>query len=193
MNKFMIKLLIVVAGLIIGCYTTSWENNNSPITVNNKIRYQNIFPLAESGKSWEYFDEDGNKFEINVIDTIYDESNLYHKVEFKEMKLAMVQNDWFIKEVDGIKYNNELKGIFNMFLPSTLYRNGGFFNCDTINIQYDILPSLIVGDTVFTDVLKLSYATAVLHGFDEIYFADNVGIIRMVDFDGRWPVDYKIK
>lgn len=178
-----------------GCYpTNTWDEDDNDVVnpVETTIRYSNIFPFAEAGRVWEYRDEDGNDFKISVVDTISDDEDLYYKVEFREVKLEMVQDDWFVKENGTIKYNDGLQGTFDQFLPSSFKRSGGSFSCGYENINYEILDSMTIGNNTYTDVLKLIYNTAVLHGFDEIYFADNIGIIRMIDEDGRWPVDYML-
>lgn len=189
-----LMITIIIAGLT-GCYpthNTDYDDNGNTI-VNSKVIYNNIFPFAQSGKVWDYKDEDGNDFKISVIDTISDDGDLYYKVEFREVKLDMVQDDWFIREQGSIKYNDKLNGEYSLFLPSSYLRGGGSFRCGTSTIDYEIVSSYIIGANTYNDVLKLSYSTAVLHGFDEIYFADNVGIIQMIDYDGRWPVYYSLQ
>lgn len=196
--KLNLFILISIISIMTGCYPTQnsdfindGDGNNNTI-INSKVTYNNIFPFAQSGKIWDYRDEDGNDFRISVIDTISDDDDLYYKVEFREIKLDMVQDDWFIYEQGEIKYNDRLIGDFSLFLPSTFFRAGGSFNCGTSNIDYEILTSFTIGTTTYKDVLKLTYTNAVLHGFDEILFADNVGIIQMIDYDGRWPVYYSL-
>lgn len=189
-------LMISALVWFMGCYPTQnseYDKDQDITIVNSKVRYNNIFPFGQSGKVWNYMDEDGNNFKISVIDTISDEADLYYKVEFREVKLDMVQDDWFINEQNVIKYNDRLNGTFDTFLPSSFLRSGGTFSCGSSNITYEILSSLTLGDKTYTDVLKLTYGTAVLHGFDEILFADNIGIIQMIDYDGRWPVYYTLQ
>lgn len=180
-----------------GCYPSQhsdYDNNNNGNTIiNSKVTYNNIFPFAQSGKVWDYKDEDGNDFKISVIDTISDDGDLYYKVEFKEMKLSMTQDDWFIMEQGNVKYNDKLNGEYSLFLPKTFLRNGGSFDCGSSSITYEVLSTYAIGTKTYSDVLKLSYQNAVLHGFDEVYFADNIGIIQMIDFDGRWPVYYSLQ
>ncbi len=175
--------------LFAGCFPTGWHGDDPGPTY---VTFDNIFPFTTSGKVWDYTDEDGNDFVITVRDTISDEGDLYYKVEFREVKLNMVQSDWFISEPSGIKYSERLKGRFQLFLPRRFLSRGGTFESDCQNIRYEIFKSLSLGGKTYRDVLKLSYTTAVLHGFDEVYFADNIGIVQMVDYGGRWPVYYSL-
>jgi hypothetical protein len=41
-------------------------------------------------------------------------------------------------------------------------------------------------------VLDARYNMPILHGFDEITFADSIGIVRLIDHTGRWPINYLI-
>lgn len=197
--KSLFALTVIVAvTFMTGCFpsnTVDYDDGdgNGNTIINSKVTYTNIFPFAQSGKTWEYKDEDGNDFKISVIDTISDDGDLYYKVEFREIKLDMVQDDWFISEQGSVKYNDKLNGEYSLFLPASYMRNGGTFNCGSSTIDYEIVSSFAIGTKTYTDVLKLTYSTAVLHGFDEIYFADNIGIIQMIDYDGRWPVYYSLQ
>ncbi len=192
-KKILVSLFLGSMIFMSGFNPNLWSTgDDDPDTGPYYVTYDNIFPFTTAGKTWGYTDEDGNDFMISVIDTISDEDDLYYKVEFKEVKLNMIQDDWFIRDAEGIKYSDRLMGDFDLFLPKRFIRGGGSFQCNSQNINYEIISSLTLGTTTYTDVLKLSYTKAVLHGFDEIFFADNIGIIQMIDYDGRWPVYYTL-
>lgn len=194
MTKQTMKAIVVLGcGLFLfnGCFPTSWEGDENEMKP-TYVTFMNIFPFTAAGRVWDYTDEDGNDFVITVRDTISDEGDLYYKVEFKEVKLNMIQSDWFINDGTGIRYSERLQGAFQLFLPKRFLRQGGYFESNCQNIHYKIFSSITLAGKTYKDVLKLSYSQAVLHGFDEIYFADNIGIIQMIDYDGRWPVYYSL-
>jgi hypothetical protein len=41
-------------------------------------------------------------------------------------------------------------------------------------------------------VLHLHYSRPIIHGFDDIVLADSIGIVKLVDNGGRWPINYAI-
>jgi hypothetical protein len=43
---------------------------------------------------------------------------------------------------------------------------------------------------MYRGVISLKYDYPVIHGFEELLLAKGVGIVKMVDRDGRWPVTY---
>jgi hypothetical protein len=157
------------------------------------VTFENLFPFEGPANKWEYADDDGNRFTIHVMDTISDEEELYYKVAFTEEKLDFVQDDWFLRKGGRIKFNTHLRGEFQTFLPSSFKKNGGWFYCHGSSIRYKVMDSMTIGEKTFENVLELEYNRSILHGFDRIVFADNIGIIRMVDEDGRWEIDYVLK
>jgi hypothetical protein len=156
------------------------------------ITYQDLFPFENSRNWWSYSDEDGNQFSIDVIDTISDEDEIYYKVAFTEEKLNFVQDDWFRKEPPAVSFSEHLVGEYLEFLPGSFNSKGGSFSCGSASVSYTLLDSLEAGDKIYTQVVELEYSREILHGFDRIYFANSIGIVRMVDEDGRWPIDYTL-
>jgi hypothetical protein len=115
---------------------------------------------------------------------------LYFKVDFTEVKLNRSQNDWFMREGNAVYFNESLRGEYMNFLPSSFVRSRGTFYCDSAEISYTLLDTVTLHGKVFRDIVALDYTREILHGFDRVYFADGIGIVGMIDEDGRWPIEY---
>jgi len=152
----------------------------------------NFFCFENEKNWWEYSDENGNRFSIKVIDTISDNNSLYYKVAFEEHKLKVSQDDWFVREKGQIRFNENLRGTFSLFLPAEFHYQSGEFISSGNTIDYSIYQSITIHDTTVKKVALLEYEQAILHGFDKIYFANNIGIVKMIDDDGRWPIRYSL-
>lgn len=169
------------------------EEEERPAPRPQTVGYANLFPFENNRAWWRYTTEEGNEFVIEVVDTISDERDIYYKVSFTEAKLDKRQDDWFVREAGEITYGQTLRGTFQLFLPSSYCKTGGSFHSGSSRITYTLHDTFAVGGTVFHDVVELRYTTAILHGFDTIYFADGVGIVALVDEDGRWPIEYVLE
>lgn len=154
------------------------------------VTYRNLFPFENGTNMWHYTDEDGNAFSISVVDTISDEQELYFKVAFVEEKIGDSQDDWFVRVGTAVEFNEHLRGEYLPFLPSSFSSNGGTFYSDGMGVRYTLFGVLTIGGKQFRDVVRLEYDTAVLHGFDRVYFSEGIGIIALADDDGRWPIEY---
>jgi len=150
-----------------------------------------LFPFEDNTNWWRYTESGGNRVSIEVTDTISDENVLYYRVSFKENRVDTT-DDWFKRVSHQIMFAPSLIGSYSLFLPARIDSAKGSFISATGSVNYTYYDTLSAGGTLFRHVLVLDYATPILHGFNEIAFADSVGIVRLTDSHGRWPVEYAI-
>jgi hypothetical protein len=149
------------------------------------------FPIENNTNAWYYTEAGGNTVEILVTDTISDDGVLYYRVSFRERQVDTT-DDWFKRSASGTYFAQSLTGPYNLFLPSKIDSMQGSFISSTTTADYTYYDSLVINGTVFRRVLDIEYSPPLLHGFDEIVFADSVGIVRLKDDHGRWPISYEI-
>jgi hypothetical protein len=149
------------------------------------------FPFQDNSNRWYYTESGGNTVAIFVTDTISDEGILYYRISFREARVDTT-DDWFKQSLSGIQFAQSLIGSYSLFLPSKIDSASGSFISAASSVRYSYYDSLTMRGTVFHKVLKFQYDRPILHGFDEITFADSIGIVELTDFNARWPVTYEI-
>ena len=180
--------LLVSAGLLVSCNVpTSPPNDETPFSFNT-IR---LFPFQNINNWWHYTEKNGNVLSISVIDTISDNNITYYKVSFKENNRDTT-DDWFRSSADGIQYNTHLIGTYETFLPAQFQGKTGTFKSATDAVSYMYHDSSLINGKLFTQVIACKYPATMLHGFDEIDFADSIGIVGMIDTTGRFPTVYAL-
>ena len=164
-----------------------------PIVTPEKFEFvtAGIFPFDDNDNWWRYSEIDGNQLDIDVTDTISDDDILYYRVSFREHRVDTT-DDWFKKEDGVVMFGSSLIGMYDLFLPAKLSSKKGSFSCGSRVVDYTFYDSLTVAGVRYRKVLELRYTAPILHGFDELVLADSLGVIRMKDIDGRWPVCYDI-
>lgn len=150
-----------------------------------------FFPFQDNANRWHYTEAGGNQAAIYVTDTISDENVLYYKVSYMENRVDTT-NDWFLRTNSGIYFGQSLIGNYNLFLPAKIDSVSGSFISDGSMVRYTYYDSLTIGATCFHRVLDTRYSIPQLHGFDEVTFADSIGIVQLVDHTNRWPIQYII-
>jgi len=183
-------VVVSMATIFSGCYYSTGPG--TPYRQEDDVTYDSLFLFESSDNWWEYSDIDGNRFSIRVIDTISDNSDLYYKVSFTEHHINASQDDWFVREGSVVAFNESLQGEFATFLPSTFAADNGSFFCGSDEIRYQLHQTVSLGDTSVSNAVQLEYECAVLHGFDRIHFSNGLGIVSMIDLDGRWPIEYTL-
>jgi hypothetical protein len=180
--------LLMSAGLLTSCNVpTSTPKDETPFSFNT-IR---LFPFQDINNWWHYTEKNGNVLSITVIDTISDNNITYYKVSFKENNRDTT-DDWFRSSSDGIQYNTHLIGTYDTFLPAGLQGKTGTFKSAADVVSYTYQDSSQINGKLFTKVVACKYPATMLHGFDEIDFADSIGIVSMVDTTGRFPTVYAL-
>jgi len=87
-------------------------------------------------------------------------------------------------------FGQSLAGGYSQFLPREIDSVKGSFTCGSNKVKYTYYDSLVTGGVMYHKVLQLEYDYPVIHGFEELLLVQYIGIIKMVDYDGRWPVNY---
>jgi hypothetical protein len=136
-------------------------------------------------------DLSGNTLVISVKDTISDNNIVYFKVSFAERNRDTT-DDWFRRSAAGTQYSTSLVGSYETFLPASFTAKNGSFKSSNGTITYSYLDSMRAGGTYVKRVMRLEYSNRILHGFDELDFADSLGIISLIDRSGRFPVTYTL-
>lgn len=149
------------------------------------------FPFQDNSNWWHYTEAGGNTTTIHVTDTISDNNILYHKVSFRENRVDTT-DDWFKKTTGGIYFSRSLISGYTLFIPAKIDSMHGTFESGSSTVTYSYYDSLSIDGVLFYGVLHAEYSFPLLHGFDEITFADSIGIIRLIDHTGRWPISYTI-
>jgi hypothetical protein len=149
------------------------------------------FPFQDNSNWWQYAEAGGNNAAIYVTDTISDDDVLYYRVSFMENRVDTT-NDWFLRSNSGIYFGQSLTGNYNLFLPAKIDSAAGSFSSAGSTVSYRYYDSLSIDGVLFHRVLHACYSMPVLHGFDEITFVDSIGIVQLIDYNGRWPITYTI-
>ncbi|MBN1603060.1 MAG: hypothetical protein JW915_15730 [Chitinispirillaceae bacterium] len=163
-----------------------------PPVLHQRVRIQtkNMFPFENNRNWWNYTESSGNKLQMRVTDTISDDNVLYYRVAFQELRVDTT-DDWFKSSSSGsVMFGQSLTGLYDQFLPREIDSINGSFSCGINNVRYNYYDSLVSGGVMYHKVLRLKYDYPVIHGFEEILLAERIGIIKMVDYNGRWPVNY---
>ncbi|HEX2960115.1 MAG TPA: hypothetical protein VHO70_24995 [Chitinispirillaceae bacterium] len=154
-----------------------------------RIQTRNYFPFENNLNWWNYTESSGNELEIKVIDTISDDNILYYRVAFQEHRVDTT-DDWFKSSYGSIMFGQSLTGMYEQFLPKEIDSINGTFSCGANLVRYSYYDSLVTGGVMYHGVISLKYDYPVIHGFEELLLAKGIGIVKMVDHDGRWPVTY---
>jgi hypothetical protein len=183
------KALFVSACLFCGCTLPSStpSNEETPFSLST----MSLFPFQNISNWWHYTEQNGNVLAIAVIDTISDNGITYYKVSFKE-KNRDTTDDWFRSSAAGIQYSTHLIDTYETFLPAQLQGKNGSFKSATNTVNYSYLDTSRIGGTLFSRVVACKYPSLMLHGFNEIDFADSIGIVSMIDTTGRFPTVYTL-
>lgn len=169
-----------------GCDFSTHPNNVNRFA----LKSYSLFPFENISNWWKYTEANGNNLAIYVLDTISDDKAMYFKISFQE-KNRDTTVDWFKRSNSGIEYSTSLSGPYDLFLPAEFNSTKGTFESAAGSISYTYCDSIKVGRLVaFKNAMRLEYSMRMLHGFDEIDFADSIGIISLVDRSGRFPVTY---
>ena len=150
-----------------------------------------LFPLQNSN-NWWWYSSNGHPLSIHVLDTTSDNHTTYFKVSFAEAAKDTTIN-WIRRTSLGTEYSTSLPGPYFVFLPPTFnYKQGSFSLSSSELVSYSYLDSLLVNGKYRKQVMELTFPNRNIHGFDEIDFAVGLGIIRMIDNSGRFPVVYAL-
>ncbi len=170
--------------------------NERPITerpVNQRVvrSIVGFFPFEDNANKWNFTEAGGNTVVILVTDTISDDGNMYFRVSFRENRVDTT-DDWFLKSPAGIYFGQSLTGEYDLFLPAKVDSACGRFKSAGSTVEYTFSDSLLINGFMFHRVLHLRYNIPIIHGFDEVTLADSIGIVELVDHNGRWPIVYAI-
>jgi hypothetical protein len=150
-----------------------------------------LFPFDDNSNWWRYSEIQGNQLIITVTDTISDDGATYYRVLFQEQRVDTT-DDWFKRSTAGIMFGAALSGFYDTFLPATFDSVKGSFTSGGSSVAYRRYDSTQVDGVMYRNVFVLTYDTPILHSFDQITFADSVGIVELKDLNGRWPIEYLI-
>jgi hypothetical protein len=183
---------LVLAAIILSCENWSTvspvDEGQGPISLNTL----GLFPFASITNKWWYTEGGGNRLFIEVLDTITDNNTMYFKVFFGEQHRDTT-TDWFRRSAVGTEYSPALTGQFDLFLPASFgQRSGSFSTAMSGTITYTYQDSVLANGKYIKKVMQLQYPKRTLHGFDELDFADSLGIISLIDRSGRFPVVYML-
>ncbi len=160
-----------------------------PVRISFKTK--SLFPFQNNSNWWMYSESGGNSLRIAVTDTISDDNITYYRVSFQELRVDTT-DDWFQQSSSGTLFGPSLTGNYHRFLPSQINAASDTFTANGSTVTYTWNESLECGGSDFSRVITLKYSSPIIHGFDEITLADSIGIVRLVDFDGRWTVEYSL-
>lgn len=169
--------------------TGTGTNPGNPTSIGPLTR---LFPCDHEGGYWRYYADNGNLLDIRVVDAITDEEYTYYKVVFSEENMDTT-HDWFLQGPSGVEFSSALQGDYSLFLKSPIRSKNGAFSSGGCSVSYIYYPAVTVGNVTYDDVVKCSYTDPILHGFDEIYFAEGVGIVALVDRGGRFDTEYALQ
>jgi hypothetical protein len=150
-----------------------------------------FFPFENNMNTWNYTESGGNTVTIVVTDTISDDGITYFRVSFRENRVDTT-DDWFKRSPKGIYFGQSLTGDYDLFLPGKVDSISGSFISAKSSVSYHYYDSLDVNGSMLYNVLTLHYNYPIIHGFDDITLADSIGIVKLVDHNGRWPISYAI-
>jgi len=187
--------IAVSASLLLACLASrcdfSSPTNTPPTQETFTFDARNLFPFQNTSNWWRYTETTSNPLSISVIDTITDNSITYYKVSFKENRRDTT-DDWFRSSTNGVQYNDSLVGTYETFLPAVLTGRNGTFSSGGKVVSYSYKDSATISSRLFRRVVSCRYSAKMLHGFNEIDFADSIGIVSLVDTTGRFPVVYAL-
>jgi hypothetical protein len=186
-SRVIFSLITIIAAEFFGCNLVTNSNEEPPFSLSG----YSLFPFQNINNWWKYTESGGNTLTISVLDTISDNKILYFKVSFAE-KNKDTTDDWFKKTSSGILYSPALTGQFELFLPSQFTEKTGTFKSSNSSIQFTYEDSMLVKGNYIKRVMKFHYPNRTLHGFDDLYFAESMGVISLVDLSGRFPVRYML-
>ena len=150
-----------------------------------------LFPFENNSNWWHYSEPGGNILRIAVTDTISDDNILYYRVSFQELRVDTT-DDWFQKNSQGTLFGPSLIGTYHRFLPPKIDAKNDTFTANGRTVAYTWNESFSCGAGTFRNSVTLEYSSPIIHGFDEITLADSIGIVELIDYDGRWTVRYSI-
>jgi len=165
------------------------DSSSEHITRTYSINTEYYFPFENNTNWWKFSEVSGNPCAIKIIDTISDDNITYYRVSFMENRVDTT-DDWFKRSSGDILFGTSLTGVYNRFLPSRIESRGGQYTCGTNVVNYEYFDSAVINSLTFKKVISLHYTTPAIHGFDNIMFAEKIGVVMMQDVDGRWPVSY---
>ena len=164
-------------------------DQNSSRVISKRIA--GFFPFEDNSNRWYYTESGGNTVTILVTDTISDDGITYFRVSFRENRVDTT-DDWFSRSTEGVYFGKSLTGEYDLFLPAVLNSISGVFESAGLTVTYDYYDSLEINGFIFRNVLSLHYNHPIIHGFNEIILVDSIGIVKLVDNSGRWPINYAI-
>jgi hypothetical protein len=171
----------------------SGGNNDTTPTKPEPISFRttSLFPFQNNSNWWMYSEAGGNSLRIAVTDTISDDNVMYYRVSFQELRVDTT-DDWFRQTSGGTLFGSSLTGSYQRFLPSIINAARDTFSSNGSSVTYTWNKTFKSNGTEFHDVLSLSYSSSIIHGFDEIILADSIGIVKLVDRNSRWTVEYML-
>ncbi|MBN1575250.1 MAG: hypothetical protein JW913_01765 [Chitinispirillaceae bacterium] len=155
------------------------------------FKTKTLFPFQNNTNWWMYSEPGGNTLRIAVTDTISDDDITYYRVSFQEERVDTT-DDWFQQSSSGTLFGPALNGAYYRFLPSVIDAARDTFTSNSSTVTYTWDEPLECNGVDFRNTLSLKYSRPIIHGFDEIILADSIGIMRLVDFDARWTVEYTL-
>jgi hypothetical protein len=189
LKRFALCMILLAPAGFVTCIITPGDGKEEESTPPAAF---DPFPFKSIANWWHYTEGNGNRLSITVIDTVRDDQDMYFKVRFEEERVDTT-DDWFKQTPSAIEFSQTLAGQYYVFLPLD-YSSGssGTFTSSTGNVTYTYNDSVQLSPKTFYRALQLHYTTPVLHGFDEIVFADSIGIAALIDNSGRFPVTYTL-
>lgn len=195
------KLLYLAPFIFMSCFSCAVmvnepEGYNSDQSHSEKPLYYTIstsryFPFENNRNWWMFSEEGGNQLTVRVTDTISDDNIDYYRVSFQEHRVDTT-DDWFKRVGGNILFGASLTGSYKQFVPEKVkFINHTSESADS-SIQFIFHDSLIVKEKVFYEVLQMRFKIPFIHGFEEIWLANSVGIVMLKDYNGRWPLIYSL-
>lgn len=176
-----------IGAIIVGCM-----ESGTGAAADWNLSSENLFPFQNSTNWWRYSTTDGHILSISVLGDITDGQTTYFKVSFAEKDKDTTDN-WFRRSSSGTEYSDSLAGNFSIFMPPTFPSKVGTFALSSKGmVSYAYSDSLLVKAKYRKKVMKLVFPNGDIRGFDEIDFADALGIVRMIDNSGHFPVVYAL-
>lgn len=190
----------IATAMVVSCMSCAvWVNSPDPDlsedTTDKKV-YRTIFtggyfPFENNQNWWSFTEDGGNKLSVRVTDTISDDNTIYYRISFQEHRVDTT-DDWFKRSGGEVLFGSSLTGTYRRFLPGRLEIVKGRIDSPDSNITYTYYDSLLVNMAIYHNILRMTFNVPFIHGFEEIWVADKVGIIIMKDTNGRWPVVYSL-
>jgi hypothetical protein len=171
--------------------TQHQQTTNQPSKQKTSRNIGEFFPFENNSNKWNYTESGGNSVTIKVTDTISDDGVTYFRVSFRENRVDTT-DDWFLRSSKGVYFGQKLSGNYDLFLPPKVDSLSGSFISAKSTVSYQCYDSLTVNGSLFHNVMVLHYNYPIIHGFDSVTLADSIGIVQLVDDNGRWPISYAI-